>query len=115
MPLTLERITIVTPAGKKIHGVQAINEKRVPIAALTVPSNELNIKRRCACVDLHVALWSGLILPPSERILGCEALGAQTCCSDMFAVRGLTHRRRELVFKKLEEVLSKEIVRRSWS
>lgn len=116
MPLKLERNTGVSPRGNKILRVQAIDENtRTIIAAVTVPSKELNVKRRCARVDLHVALGSGLILPRSERILGCEALGAQTCRSTLLNVRGLTHRRRELVLEKLEKVLSREIERRSWS
>lgn len=113
MPLKLERNTGVSPRGNKILRVQAIDENtRTIIAAVTVPSKELDIKVRRPCVYLHVASGSGLALPLSERVLGCEALGAQTCQSALLNIRGLTHRRRELVFEKLEETLGIEIAKR---
>lgn len=93
--------------GGKVHGVSQIGGDGRIIAAVTVPSREIN-GRRPAVIYLHTREAYGLGMPGDIVLPGCSVFEGQ-CSGGARRVPGLLHRSTEQVKSVLSNILTSEL------
>lgn len=103
----MERFSFQGDLGK-IHGVRVVDEKG-PVAAITIPSWQINQERGQATVIIHVRESSGLEEPYDSCFSNCRALNGLTCHGEAMSVPGLLHRSVDEVAARLEGELTERL------